>query len=203
MVTDKFVDNNIGPLYQHDLIAISVCIINNIQYVILDVITHTCIISSVAFNTMRPRQSGRHFADDIFKRIFFNENVWISIKISLKFVPKGPINKIPALFQMMAWRRPGDKPLSEAMLVSLLTHKCASRPQWVNKIDKGYGWVITSLTKQWMWLLSMTQSELIFVSKDGLYMYATIDMQPTKWERSGNQVIVPACRNCSLDEIYP
>ena len=36
-------------------------------------------------------------ADDIFKRIFFNENVWILIKISLKFVPKGPINNIPAL----------------------------------------------------------------------------------------------------------
>ena len=36
-----------------------------------------------------------------------------SIKISLKFVHKGPINNIPALVQMMAWRRPGDKPLSE------------------------------------------------------------------------------------------
>ena len=83
-------------------------------------------------NTLRPRQNGRHFADDIFKRIFFNENVWILLKISLKFVSKGPINKIQALFQIMAWRRPGDKPLSEAMLVSLLTHNCVTRPQWVN-----------------------------------------------------------------------
>ena len=41
------------------------------------------------FNTLRPRQSGRHFADDTFKRIFMNENVRISIHISLKFVPKG------------------------------------------------------------------------------------------------------------------
>ena len=32
------------------------------------------------FNTLRPRQSGHHFADVIFKRIFFNENFWISIK---------------------------------------------------------------------------------------------------------------------------
>ena len=32
----------------------------------------------------------------------------------------------------MAWRRPGDKPLSEAMMVSLLTHICITRPQWVN-----------------------------------------------------------------------
>ena len=45
------------------------------------------------------------FPDDIFKCIFLNENVWISIKISLKFVPKGPINNIPALVQIMAWRR--------------------------------------------------------------------------------------------------
>ena len=35
-----------------------------------------------------------------------NENVWIPIKISQKFVPKGPINTIPALVQIMAWRRP-------------------------------------------------------------------------------------------------
>ena len=82
-------------------------------------------------NTLRPRQHGRHFADDTLKRIFFNENDIISIKISLKFVPKGPINNIPALVQIMAWRRPGDKPLSEPMAVSLLTHICITRPQWV------------------------------------------------------------------------
>ena len=53
---------------------------------------------------MRPRQNGRHFPDDMFKCIFLYENVLISIKISLKFVPKGPINNIPALVQMMACR---------------------------------------------------------------------------------------------------
>ena len=56
----------------------------------------------------------------------------ISITISLKFVPKGPINNIPALVQIMAWRRPGDKPLSEPVMVRLLTYICATRPQWVN-----------------------------------------------------------------------
>ena len=35
--------------------------------------------------------------DDIFKCIFLNENVRISIKISLKFVPDGPIDNNPAL----------------------------------------------------------------------------------------------------------
>ena len=63
-------------------------------------------------NTLRPRQNGQHFSDDIFKCIFLFENVWIRIKISLKFVPKFPINNIPALVQTMAWRRIDDKPLS-------------------------------------------------------------------------------------------
>ena len=83
-------------------------------------------------NTLRPKQNGRHFADDIFKYIFLNENVWILIKISLNFVPKGSINNIPSLVQIMAWRRPGDKPLTEPMMVSLSTHICVTRPQWVN-----------------------------------------------------------------------
>ena len=83
-------------------------------------------------NTLRPRQNGSHFADDIFNGIFLNENVWIPIKFSLKFVPKGPINNIPALVQIMAWRRPGDKPLSEAMVVRSQTHICVTQPQWVN-----------------------------------------------------------------------
>ena len=83
-------------------------------------------------NTLRPRQNGRHFADDIFKCIFVIENVWILIKISLKFVPKGPIPNIPTLVQIMAWCRPGDKPLSEPTMASLLTHICVTRPQWVN-----------------------------------------------------------------------
>ena len=82
-------------------------------------------------NTLRPRQNRRYFADDIFKCISLNENVWIAINISLNFVPKGLINHIPALVQIMAWRRPGDKPLSEPMMISLPTHICVTRPQWV------------------------------------------------------------------------
>ena len=87
-------------------------------------------------NTLRPRQNGRHFPNDIFNKcIFVNENVWISIKTSLSFVPRGPINNILTLVQIMAWRRPGDKPLSEPMLVCLLTHICVTRPQWVNTVN--------------------------------------------------------------------
>ena len=48
--------------------------------------------------------------------IFMSENFCILIKISLKFIPKGPINNNPALVQIMAWHRIGDKPLTEPML---------------------------------------------------------------------------------------
>ena len=53
---------------------------------------------------------------DILKCLLLNENTWIPINISLGFVPRGPINNIPAVVQMMAWRRTGDKALSEAMM---------------------------------------------------------------------------------------
>ena len=56
-------------------------------------------------------------AANFLTTFFLKENVWILIKISLKCVPKGPINNIPALVQIMDWRRPGDKPLSEPMMV--------------------------------------------------------------------------------------
>ena len=67
----------------------------------------------ICFNALRPRQNDRRFTDDTFKRIFLNENVCISIEISVKFVPKGPI---------------------EPMVVILLTHICVTRPQWFNSV---------------------------------------------------------------------
>ena len=68
---------------------------------------------SLNCNTLRPRQNGRHYPDDIFKCIFLNQNCCILMKISLKFVPHGPINNIPALVQIMALRRSGDKLLPD------------------------------------------------------------------------------------------
>ena len=99
--------------------------------------TCICVTGLKDVNSLRPRRNRRHFADDIFKCIFLNENVWILIEFSPKFVPKGPINTISALVQIMAWRRPGDKPLSEPMIVSLPTHICVTRPQWVNALTTG------------------------------------------------------------------
>ena len=83
-------------------------------------------------NTLRPRQNGRHFTDCIFKYVFLKENVRISLKISLKLVSMVQINIIPALVPIMAWRRPGDKPLSGPMMVNLLTHICVTLLQWLN-----------------------------------------------------------------------
>ena len=60
---------------------------------------------------------------NFFKCIFLDENAWIPFKISLQFVPKGWINNIPALVQILACRRPDGKPLSEPMVVNLLTFK--------------------------------------------------------------------------------
>ena len=85
--------------------------------------------SMPSFN-MSPRQISRHFANDIFNCIFLNENVLISIKISLKFITKGAINNISALVHKMAGRRLGDKPLSEPMMVRLPMHIYVTRPQW-------------------------------------------------------------------------
>ena len=99
-------------------------------------------------NILRPRQNGRHFADDIFKCIFLNKNAWIALKISLKFVPTVQINNISALVQIMAWRRPGDKPLSEPMMVSLLTHICVTRPQWVDELPT----LPSHFRHQFLWL---------------------------------------------------
>ena len=72
-------------------------------------------------NTLRLRQNYRHFSGNIFKCIFLNENIQISFKIPLKYIQ---INNITALVQIMAWHRPGKKPLSEPMVVKLLTHIC-------------------------------------------------------------------------------
>ena len=64
--------------------------------------------------TLRPKQNGHHFPDDIIKRTFLNDK--ISIQISLKFVPTGPVDNKSILVQQMAWYPPGDKPLPEPML---------------------------------------------------------------------------------------
>ena len=69
--------------------------------------------------THRDRHKMTANSQTTFSNAFLNENVRISLKVSLKFVPDVPIDNIPVLVRRMAWRRPGDKPLSEPMMVRL------------------------------------------------------------------------------------
>ena len=93
-----------------------------------------------------------------FEFNFFNENAWILIKISLKFVPNCPIDNIPSLVYIMAWRRPGDKPLFEPMMVSFTRHICVPRPQWVKwKVNSGYN-------GNWNWVQDIQFCDIIFHS---------------------------------------
>ena len=66
----------------------------------------------------KSRQNDHRCTDDLLKCIFVDENVCISIKISLLFVLKGPIKNIPAWARIMACHRPGDKPLSGTIMFS-------------------------------------------------------------------------------------
>ena len=70
------------------------------------------------------------------------------MKISPKFVLMGPIENNTSLVQIMAWRRPGHKPLSWPMTVRLPTHICATRPQWV-KMSFGQAWLRRWLMIPW------------------------------------------------------
>ena len=56
------------------------------------------------FNTLRMRQNACHFPDDILKWIFLNENVWILIKISSKFVPRVQLMNLLPCNKYWQWK---------------------------------------------------------------------------------------------------
>ena len=141
---------------------------------------------SYLLNTLRLRWKGQHLADDIFKCIFLKENVWISIKISLKFVPKGPINDIPAVVQIMAWCCPGDKPLSEPAVVSLLMHICVSELTIIvsdNGLSPGRHQAIiwTSAGILLIWPLGTKFSEILFEIHTFSLKKMQLKMSSEKW----------------------
>ena len=81
-------------------------------------------------HTMRPRQNGRHFPDYLFKCIFLNDRLWISIKIPLKLVSKGPVNNIPGFGSDN-----GLVPTRRQAIIwtnDILTQICVTRPKGVN-----------------------------------------------------------------------
>ena len=110
----------------------------------------------------------------IFKCIFLNENVGISLKISQKSVPKVRINNIPALVQILAWPQPGDKPLSEPMMVNSLTHICITWPQWV---DKGANLIPNQN-------INLNHSQIIIINLTSLFItgkYYTMQLSVRPW----------------------
>ena len=105
------------------------------------------------FNTLRLGPDGRDFADYIFTYIFLNEKVWITIEISLTLVSKGPIDNNLALVQIMAWGRPGERPLSESVMVSLLTHICHSDSiNWTQNTNLHMNAFSTIVQHRFSWL---------------------------------------------------
>ena len=83
-------------------------------------------LSQRDINTLRLRQNGWYFADNILKCIFVNEKIWILVDISLELVPKVQINNISSLVQIKTWCRTGTGHYL------WLVHWCITRPQWVN-----------------------------------------------------------------------
>ena len=65
---------------------------------------------------MKHEHSGRYFANDTFICIFVNEKYRILNKISSKFAPDIPIDKMTSPVVTMAWHRRGDKSLPQSMM---------------------------------------------------------------------------------------
>ena len=90
-------------------------------------------------------------ADNIFKCIFLNENDKIAIQISLKLVPRSPIDNKLALVHVMAWCQTGDKPLPEQMMTSSLTHICGTRGIWIKPTSQVVTCCLISLPQAIIW----------------------------------------------------
>ena len=84
-------------------------------------------------NTLRPRRNEQHFADDIFKRKLFSSMKMFEFRLKFHWslFPRVQLTIFQHWVQVMAWRRIGDKPLSEPKMVRSTTHICVTRPQWV------------------------------------------------------------------------
>ena len=81
------------------------------------------------------------FADDIFNCIYAMKMKKVPIQVSLKYVPRSPIDNEAALIQVMARRRIGDKPLSEPMLTQF-SDACMRQKLEMKKQDtwRFYDW---------------------------------------------------------------
>ena len=76
---------------------------------------HNCVIPKAECQV-----PSTHFPLDKMAAISQTKKFCILIKISQKFVPKGPTDNNPAMAQTMAWCQIGTKPSSEPMLTQFI-----------------------------------------------------------------------------------
>ena len=105
------------------------------KFLVTEKLTNEAVVTPPPPPTGSLTHWGRNNRATIFQKTFWNEFSWMKMcEFRLKFhwslFLGAPINNIPALVQIMAWRREGDKPLSETMMVSLLTHICYCEFIW-------------------------------------------------------------------------
>ena len=109
-------------------------------------------------NTLRPRQEAAIF-QTTFSNDFLNENIYLSIEISFRFVPRSPVNNTPALVQIMAWP---SHYLNQWWLVywciypSLGLNELTLIPAWINNHMPSKVWdEVSKLQQLQCWSLGM------------------------------------------------
>ena len=82
----------------------------------------------------------------------------------------------------MAWRRPGHKPLSETMMVSLLTHICVTWPQWVLiTLNLNTAWKHEICNSSWMFVLGHTQPIRVILGIHHQTTYSSVFILKPLW----------------------
>ena len=141
-------------------------------------------------NTLRSRQNGRHFADDIFKCIFWNENVWIHVehvKISLKFVPKGPISNISAFGS------------DNGLPPSRWDYRDIYASLWLNELMSGFFWANTAyLGTGFLSIHEGLVTYLCFSELGQIWFRKTWLVACTAWNHYLNQ-----CLHTGVSSIWP
>ena len=110
-----------------------------------------------------------------FQKTFSYVFSWIKLyEMRLRFhwriFPKFTINNIPALDQLMARSRPGDKPLSEPKMVRLPTHICVTQPQWFD-IPPTYFFIFPEANAEWNEWGIVQMMHCVYDTKAGRKLY--------------------------------
>ena len=113
--------------------------------------SNAVVVHYLSVNSSLPEQNGRRFADEIFKYTFLNKKCGIFIRVSSKFVAKGPIDNTSVLVRVMALHRTGDKSLPEPMLTISPSHICGIMEKWVKTGSRvPLGWYIRVCLHVWV-----------------------------------------------------